>query len=205
MSSTHRFAVISFFVLVLGHGASIARAAGSAEAEQLRIVQVMAEGLRARIGDLPVLLAPAHPLGKIEERTVTLNRAPVIVEGQRFDGLVVTAPDVKASYAWAFASPPNVASWYVVREQGETKGFSNFVRRPRASLPNAAEMKPQDVPMVTLQKLDSDSWSPGARYILWFRFTNDTPAEFSLRAAFFPTVSLNNNRLPALLFPAGTK
>jgi hypothetical protein len=125
----------------------------------------------------------------------------VVVEGQRFDGVVVVAPEAKATFAWAFASPPNLASWSILREKGDMKGFTDFLRRTRAQVPLAAEMKPVAVPNLIFQKLDSARWSANERYILWFRFTDDAPAEFSIRAGFFDRPSLNNNALPALLFP----
>jgi hypothetical protein len=172
------------------------------EAEQLRIIHAMSEQLRAKIEKLPVLI-PAHLLlERIEERLVTLNRDAVIVDGQRFDGVVVTAPESNASFAWAFAAPVNVASWFILREKGDMKGFSNFLRQTRAQVPRTAAMKPEGVENVTFQALNSAAWLPTERYILWFRFTDDTPAEFTIRAGFFPRPSLNNNALPLLLFPA---
>ena len=53
----------------------------AAEAQQLQIIKTMSEQLRARIDQLPVLIPASHPLGKIEERVVTLNRTSVVVEG----------------------------------------------------------------------------------------------------------------------------
>lgn len=161
----------------------------------------MSEQMRARIDQLTVLIPAGVPLGRIEERTVTLNRAAVVVEGQRFDGVVITAPREKASFAWAFVTPANSASWYIVREKGEMKGFANFLRRSRAQVPLAAAMKPAAGPELTFQKLDRPAWSADERYILWFRFKDDAPAEFTIRAGFFANSSLNNNALPSLLFP----
>ncbi len=165
----------------------------------------MSDLLRACIDQLPVLIPAGHPLAKNEERSVVLNRNAVVVEGQRFDGVVVVAPEAKATFAWAFASPPNVASWYILREKGDMKGFTDFLRRTRAQVPLAAAMKPEAAANVTFQKLESARWSPRERYILWFRFTDEAPAEFSIRAGFLDRPSLNNNALPALLFPPGGK
>lgn len=189
----------------LAPGLAAAPAPSAAEAEQLRIVQTMSAQLRARINELPTLIPADHPVGEATDLTVRLNRTPVVVEGQRFDGVVVTAPAVKATFAWAFAPPPNVASWYILREEGEMKGFADFLRRPRTALPAAAGLKPEDVATVTLQKLDAAAWSPEARYILWFRFKDEVPAESSLRAGFFAIPSTANHRLPALLFPPPSK
>jgi hypothetical protein len=175
------------------------------ESEQLRIIQAMSEQLRAKIDALPGLISARHSLEKIEEQLITLNRDAVVVEGQRFDGVVVTAPESNASFAWAFAAPANVASWFILREKGEMKGFTNFLRRTRSQVPLASAMKPEAVENVTFQALNSAAWSPKERYILWFRFTDDTPAEFTIRAGFFPRPSLNMNGLPMLLFPAETK
>jgi hypothetical protein len=177
----------------------------AAEAQQLQIIKTMSDQLRARIDQLPVLIPASHPLDKIEERLVTLNRTSVVVEGQRFDGVVVVAPEAKASFGWAFVSPANAASWYIFREKGDMKGFADFLRRTRAQVPLAAAMKPETGANVTFQKLDSAQWQPGERYILWFRFTNDTPAEFTIRAGFFARPSLNGNALPSLIFPAPVK
>jgi hypothetical protein len=182
---------------------SAAPAPTAAEAEQLRIIQAMTLELRARIDRLPVLIAADTPPGRIEERIVTLNRDPVTVEGQRFDGVVVFAPREPASFAWTFAAPANSASWYIAREKGEMKGFANFLRRPRTQVPLAAGMKPAAGAELTFQTLDRAAWSAGERYILWFRFKDAIPAEFTLRAGFFARPSLNNNALPGLLFPPG--
>jgi len=190
---------------VFVHVSLAATAPSPSEAELLRIIQAMSEPLRARIDKLPVLIPAEHPLAKIEERTVTLNRDAIVVEGQRFDGVVVTAPEAKASFAWAFAAPANTASWYILREKGDMKGFGNFLRRSRSQVPLAAAMKPESAANVTFQQLESAAWSPKERYILWFRFTDDTPATFSIRAAFFARPSVNNNALPAMLFPAAAK
>lgn len=184
-------------------GLAAAPAPTAAEAEQVRIIQAMSERLRARIDALPVLIAADVPVGKIEERTVTLNRDAVVVDGQRFDAVVVVAPRAQATFAWAFVTPANSASWYIVRERGEMKGFANFLRRPRTQVPFASTLKPTAGTDLTFQKLDAAAWSPGERYLLWFRFKDDAPAEFTLRAGFFARASLNNNALPALLFPLG--
>jgi hypothetical protein len=172
------------------------------QAEQLRIIAVMSEQMRDRIETLPVLLAEGHPLGAVKETTLKLNQNALVVEGQRFDGVVVVAPTEKASFAWAFAHPSNLSSWYILRAQGDMKGFTNFVDRPRSALPGASAMQPVSGEKITLQKLDSGSWTAGERYILWFRFKDETPAEFTVRAGFFAGTSLNGNRLLALLFPA---
>lgn len=182
-------------------GVPAAAAPAVSEAEQLRVIQAMSELLRARVDKLPVLIAADSPLGKIAEQTVTLNRAAVVVDGQRFDGVVVAAPKEKASFAWAFVAPANSASWYILREKGDMKGFANFLRRPRSQVPLAAAMKPESRPELTFQKLDSTAWASSERYILWFRFNDDVPAEFTIRAGFFDRPSLNNNALPGLLFP----
>lgn len=174
----------------------------AAEADQLRVVQSMSVQMRARIDQLPVLIAADHSLAKIEERTVILNRNALVIEGQRFDGVVVVAPPGKASFGWAFVSPANVVSWYVLREKGEMKGFADFLRRPRPQYPLATAMKPEKGTTITFQKLDSAMWMPGERYVLWFRFNDEGPAEFSIRAAFFARPSLSNNALYSLLFPA---
>ena len=174
----------------------------TSDAEQVRLVQTMADRLRARIDELPVLIPAQAPLAKVHEATVTLNRNPVIVDGQRFDGVVITAPATKANFGWAFACPTNTSRWYVFRDRGDMKGFSNFIRRPRAKLAAAAaDLKPADVPNLTFQKLDAIALSPGERYVLWFNFSDVTPAEFSVRAGFFAG-ALTNEKLPALLFPA---
>ena len=177
----------------------------AAEAEQVRIVTVMSEQLRARIDQLPVLIPPDHPLGKIQEKVVTLNREAVVVEDQRFDGIVVTAPEAKASFAWAFAAPVNCASWYILREKGDMKGFTNFLRQTRSQVPLAASMKPEGVENVTFQTLGNQSWSPKERYVIWFRFTDDRPVNVSIRAGFFARPSLSNNAVPSMLFPAPGK
>jgi hypothetical protein len=191
--------------VVLVNALSAATAPKLSEAEQLRIIQVMSEQLRAKIDKLPVLIPANHALGKIEEQLVTLNRDAVVVDGQRFDGVVVTSPEAKASFAWAFAAPANTASWFILREKGDMKGFTNFLRRSRAQVPLAKAMKPESVENVTFQELKSTAWSPNERYILWFRFTDESPAEFSIRAGFFDRPSLNMNGLPMLLFPADAK
>ena len=179
---------------------SAAPAPAVSQAEQLRIIQAMSELLRARIDKLPVLIAADSPPGKIAEQTVTLNRDAVEVSGQRFDGVVVTAPKEKASFAWTFATPANSASWYILREKGDVKGFTDFLRRPRSQVPLAAAMKPESKSELMFQKLDRPAWAPGERYILWFRFNDAVPAEFTIRAGFFDRPSLNNNALPGLLF-----
>jgi hypothetical protein len=178
--------------------------APSAEAEQLRIIQAMSELLRARIDKLPVVIPARHPLDTIEQQSLTLNRDAVVVDGQRFDGMIVTTPAGKASFAWAFVAPANTASWYILREKGDMKGFANFLKRPRSQLPLAAALKPESVADVTFQKLDSSALSPNERYIIWFRFKDDKPAALTLRAGFFGRSTLNNNALPALLFPSET-
>ncbi len=198
--SSRRLWVAMIMAGVAG-GLAAAPAPSAAEAEQLRIIQAMSDRLRARIDRLPVLIAADVPVGQIEERTVTLNRDAVVVDGHRFDGVVVVAPREKASFAWAFVAPASSTSWYIVREQGEMKGFANFLRRPRAQVPLAVALKPESGTELTFQKLDSAAWSAGERYVLWFRFKDDAPAEFTLRAGFFARASLNNNALPALLFP----
>ena len=195
-----RWLVLSLVVVFTG--AWPLAAAAPDQAEQLRIIAAMSEKLRERIDSLPVLIPADHPLAEVTEITVTLNQQAVVVDGQRFDGIVVTAPAGKASFGWAFASPPNVASWYILRAGGEMKGFANFLSRPRGSVPAAAAMKPVEVPKITFQKLDSGSWTSGERYILWFRFKDETPPELTLRAGFFAGASLNANGLPTLLFPA---
>ena len=195
------YPVVVLFPALLAAFVSAAPAPAVSEAEQLRIIQSMSELLRSRIDKLPVVIAAGSPLGRIAEQTVTLNRDAVVVDGQRFDGVVITAPKGKASFAWAFAAPANSPSWYVLREKGEMKGFANFLRRTRAQVPLAASMKPESKSELTFQKLDSAAWSPGERYILWFRFNDAAPAEFTIRAGFFDRPSLNNNALPGLLFP----
>jgi len=200
----HRFA-LRWLVLVLIVGFTAGRplaVAAPDQAEQLRIIAAMSEKLRERIDELPVLLPAGQPLATVNEVTVTLNTQAVVVDGQRFDGVVVTAPAETASFGWAFAAPTNVASWYILRAEGEMKGFANFLSRPRGSVPAAAGMKPVDVPKITFQKLDSASWAAGERYILWFRFKDEAPAELTLRAGFFAKPSLNANALPVMLFPA---
>lgn len=199
----HRY----FAAVVAGllHGAiPAAPAPAISEAEQLRIVQVMSGSLRERIDRLPVLLPAKHPLGQVEEQTVTLNRHAVVVEGQRFDALVIVAPAERASFAWTFLSPANLASWYVLREKGDVKGFANYLRRPRSQFPGAAKLKPEAGTELNFQKLDSASLAPNERYVLWFRFKDDVPVELTLRAGFFAKSALNNNALPALLLPAPT-
>ncbi|HEX2099364.1 MAG TPA: hypothetical protein VHF69_01805 [Candidatus Synoicihabitans sp.] len=190
--------------IALGLPAASANAASpkAAESEQLRIIGVMSEQLRARIDRLPVLLEPERAVGDVKEVTVTLNRNPVVVEGQRFDGLVVTAPPTAATFAWAFVSPANAASWYIFREKGDMKGFSNFLRQPRGKFPAAAAMQPTNGDTVALQALASTHWTPGERYIVWFSFKDEVPAELTIRAGFFARSSLSNHHLAALLFPA---
>jgi hypothetical protein len=183
---------------------SAAAKADAANAEQLRLVQAMSERMRARIDELPVLIPAKTTVATVHETTVTLNRNPVIVDGQRFDGIVITTPATKAAFGWAFVSPTNSTRWYVFRERGEMKGFTNFLRRPRAKLAAAAaDMKPTGVPNITFQKLDAASLSSDERYVLWFNFSDDAPAELSIRAGFFAG-PLTNERLPALLFPSHT-
>jgi hypothetical protein len=198
--NVHRF-VLYLPASAIVSALSAAPAPSAAEAEQLRVIQAMTAELRARIDRLPVLIAADTPLGRIEERIVTLNRDPVTIEGQRFDGIVVVAPRDPASFAWTFAAPANCASWYIAREKGDMKGFANYLRRPRAQVPLAAGMKPAAGAELTFQTLDRTAWSAGERHILWFRFKDATPAEFTVRAGFFARPSLNNNALPALLFP----
>lgn len=193
------------FAVVLVNALSAATAPRLSEAEQLRIIQVMSEQLRANIDKLPELIPANHALGKIEEQLVTLNRVAIVVEGQRFDGVVVTSPKTKASFAWAFAAPANIASWFILREKGGMKGFTNFLRRSRSQVPLAKAMTPESVENVTFQALNSTAWSPNERYILWFRFTDESPAEFSIRAGFFDRPTLNMNGLPMLLFPANVE
>jgi hypothetical protein len=192
---------LAFCIAAVVHTQTSAADPKSAESEQVRIIQAMGEQLRARIDKLPVLIAAEHPVGQISEQMFTLNQNAVVVEGQRFDGLVITAPGAPATFAWAFVSPPNAASWYILREKGEMKGFANFLRRPRSSLPLSASMQPQSGSDVTFQKLDASAWTPTERTIVWFRFIDDSPAAITLRAGFFARPSLNNNALPALLFP----
>jgi hypothetical protein len=188
-------------VAMLANNLIAAPAPAVSEADQHRIIQAMSEVLRARIDKLPMLIPAGTPLGQITERTVALNRDAIVVEGQRFDGIVVTSPREKASFAWTFVSPANNASWYIVPEKDEMRGFANFLRRTRAQVPLAAAMKPESGPELTFQKLDSPAWSPNERYLLWFRFKDDAPAEFTIRAGFFARPTLNNNALPSLLFP----
>ncbi|HEX2861535.1 MAG TPA: hypothetical protein VHN79_07835 [Lacunisphaera sp.] len=179
-----------------------AAAPTAAEAEQLRIIQAMVLELRARVDRLPVLLAPDQRVDEMANLTVTLNRYPVVVEGQRFDAVVVTAPATKASFAWAFPCPANVASWYIARVGGDMKGFGDFLRRPRAVAAGRADaLAPTSVAQLTFQRLDSTAWLGGERYLLWFRFKDETPAEISFRAGFFTAPKLANAQLPALLFP----
>jgi hypothetical protein len=194
--------IVAAVVVVSASAVSTSAATAPSEAEQLRIIHAMSELLRARIDQLPVLIDAGYGVGKVAEKIVTLNREAVVVEGQRFDGVVVIAPKEKASYAWAFAAPANSASWYILREKGDMKGFANFLRRPRSAVPLASEMKPESVTELTFQNLGSASWVAGERYVLWFRFKDDVPATLTLRAGFFAKSSLNNNALPALLFPS---
>lgn len=186
---------------VLAPGNAAAAAKGSAAEEQLRIVHTMMDQMRTRIDRLPVLLPADQPVGVVQATTVTLNRDPVIVAGERFDGLVITAPATKAGFGWAFVCPPHATRWYVFREHGEMKGFTNFLRRPRDKLPGSDTLVPPEVTQVTVQKLDAASLAPGARYVLWFAFRDDAPATFSIRAGYF-VGNLTNERLAPLLFPA---
>ncbi len=203
MPLRHR-SLVALFLLSLVFASGAAPAAG--EAEQLRIIGLMSAELRGRIEKLPVLVLADHPIGEVLEQTLSLNRDPVVIEGQRFDGVVITAPSTKTSFGWALVAPANLASWYILRERGDMNGFRDFVRRPKARLPQAQSLLPESTGDVTFQRLDSRALSPGERYILWFRFKDDAPAEFSVRAAFFASGTLNNNRLPDLLLakPTGT-
>lgn len=191
---------------VLGLISFLAAAAGvvakpaAVNAEELRLVQAMSDRLRARIDELPVLLPAGQPVGQAADVTVTLNRTPVVVDGRRFDGIVFTAPSDPASFAWAFACPPNASRWYVFREHGDMRGFANFIRRPRAKGAAAVQLEPVDVPLITFQKLDAASLSPGARYVIWFGFKDDAPVQCSIRAGFYGA-PLVNERLPGVLFP----
>lgn len=181
---------------------SAAPDAKAKEAELLRVIQTMSEQLRARLDDLPVLLAPEQTLGDIREVTLTLNRDSVVVEGQRFDGIVITAPATgKPWFGWAFAAPANVSRWYVLREAGDMQGFRDFLRRPRTELSGAESLEPKERPQVTLQKLEAPRLTPGARYVLWFAFSDEAPTEITFRAGFFPGAAPANTALPALLFP----
>jgi hypothetical protein len=202
-----RFSLYLAAVLVVVCVASLSAAtpANEKEAQQLKVVQAMSGELRARIDQLPVVIPAGHAIADVADRTVTLNRNAVVIDGQRFDGVVVVAPETKASFGWALVAPANLATWYILREKGDMKGFAEFLFRTRAQVPQAAALKPEDGAKVTFQKLDSAQWTPGERYILWFRFKDDKPAEFSLRAAFFARPSLNQNSLPALLFPTAAK
>jgi hypothetical protein len=195
--------LLSLSLLFLVVGPTFGAAAPSAaEAEQLRIIQAMIGELRTRVDRLPVLLAADQKVGETTDLTVTLNREPVVIEGQRFDAVVVTAPATKSSFAWAFAVPTNLASWYIAREGGDMKGFKDFLRRPRAIAAGRADaFAPRSVNELTFQRLDSVAWSGGERYLLWFRFKDSTPAEITIRAGFFPALKLGNSELPALLFP----
>jgi hypothetical protein len=158
--------------------------------------------LRARVDHLPVLLAAGQKVGETADLTVMLNRDPVMVGSQRFDAVVVTAPATKASFAWAFPCPANVASWYIARANGDMKGFTDFLHRPRGVVAGRAEaFAPTDVTELTFQRLDSAAWSAGERYLLWFRFKDATPTEITFRAGFFPASKLRNPQLPLLLFP----
>ncbi len=201
MAMLSRRSFVTVLAAMAAPGLLAAPAPTVSEAEQQRIIQAMSEQLRARIDTLPVLVPADAARGKIAERTVTLNRDAVVVDGQRFDAVVVTSPREKSSFGWAFVAPANSASWYIVREKGEMKGFANFLRRTRAQVPLASAMKPESGSELTFQKLDSTAWSPGERYLLWFRFKDHEPAEFTIRAGFFIPPSLNHNSLPALLFP----
>ncbi len=196
------FKVISVTSLLLVASLSAAPAAkSSTEAEQLRVIEEMSGKLRARLLQLPVALPAEQPPGQIRDLAVTLNRDPVRVDGERFDGVVLTAPATKASFAWAFVYPPNVSRWYILREGGEMKGFSDFIKKPRTGLPGADAWAPAGTQNVTFQRLNAAALLPGERYVLWFAFKDAAPAEITLRAGFFPSPSLNNSALPALLFP----
>ena len=194
--------LLSLLLLVSG-STPAAAAPTAAEAEQLRIIQVMLVELRTRVDGLPVLLASDQKVGETADLTVTLNRDPVVIEGQRFDAVVVTAPTVKASFAWAFPGPANLASWYIAPASGDMKGFADFLHRPRGVVAGRADaFAPTAVTQLTFQRLDSAAWSGGERYLLWFRFKDATPTEITFRAGFFPGSKLSNQQLPVLLFPA---
>lgn len=201
-TSFARLHVLSVSLALALPGLAFSAPLKPSEAEQLRVVQAMSEQLRGRIARLPVALGPDQPLGETRDVTVTLNEDPVIVEGQRFDGVVFTAPGTSASFAWAFPCPPNAARWYILREKGEMKGFGDFIQRPRGALRSSETWAPTSVTKMTLQKLNAAALVPGERYVLWFNFKDAAPAAFTLRAGFFAKPSLNNNGLPTLLFPA---
>lgn len=196
--------LLPLFLLGLFSGSTFGAAAPTAaEAEQLRIIQAMVEELRARVDRLPVLLAADQQVGSTVDLTVTLNQDPVVIDGQRFDAVVVTAPATRASFAWAFGGPENLAGWYIARVGGEMKGFTDFLRRTRGVVAGRADaFVPKAATQLTFQRLDSAAWAVGERYLLWFKFKDATPSEVTLRAGFFSPSKLSNQQLPALLFPA---
>ena len=176
----------------------------ASEAEQIRIVQQMSQEMRARIDRLPLLFPEATHVGMARDTRVRLNHEPIIVDGQRFDGIVFTAPATRASFAWAFPCPPTATRWYIFREKSDMSGFSDFIQRPRAGFGATQSWAPASVTKMTLQRLNAAALVPGERYVLWFNFKDSAPVELTVRAGFFDKQTLNNNGLPALLFPGGS-
>lgn len=152
---------------------------------------------RKRIDQFPVLV-PANQavenvklmvLDKVSfpERTLTLNRAPMIVDGHRYDGFAVVAPSTPAGFAWIFAVPGNVAGWSILSEEPKLIRFKDWIVVPRKDLPEIKHFEPTGGTHCVVQVLDAAAFTPGKRYLIWFHFSDDQPVTMTLRAGFIET------------------
>lgn len=161
----------------------------------------MEKALRNKAGELPVLLSASARFGEVQENTVRLNRRPAVIDGERYDGVVLHTGDKPGSLAWSFVPPPNYSSWYILRVNGTMSGFRSFTTALRADLPSAGALAPTAISFVHLQGLDRESLSPNETYVIWFKFENDAPADFTVRATYVDKASVEPDEIRQLLFP----
>ena len=126
--------------------------------------------LQAAFGEFPLVECTYDEDDHLAPATVVMNVEPIVAGGRRYDAFRIRTPKRHGlGLAWAFLAPPNLREWYILPRQGEMKGFSHF-------WPRYGTKERQ----LVLQALDSDAFKPGEEYLIWMRFSDDSPAKLHL-------------------------
>ncbi|MDB5295255.1 MAG: hypothetical protein JWO31_1238, partial [Phycisphaerales bacterium] len=144
----------------------------------------VAAAVRAVAAEFPELRVADGP-GRAEWNRVTLNRTGAGFDCVRFRAPAAGPRDLR----WArIYGPAGNASWYIMRvEDRPVDGFRDFCMPTEARyLTNARGPGDGGRHRAILQDLPAASLTPGAEYLLWFRFASAYPARVSIAVTFVP-------------------
>lgn len=142
--------------------------------------------------------------GKAVFRFIDPSKTFFFYEGKRYFGFRFRTPAVvEGDFAWICllrspVRPTNVGVllWYILRRNGEMRGFSHYQDRGVNMYPKLKEKFPYTRD-VTFQQLDKGAFRPNEEYVIWFStLEGENPVEFALAFAFVPEGKDMRSRLP---------